>query len=306
VPLSEQLRDELAGITPVRECDRLAELSGLFHSAGTVHLRARHELSLELDLGGSAATRRAFSLLRSFAVEPEIRTYRRRAFDRSTRYQLRIPGDVGTLELLRRAGVLTAGHAPLERPPQRVVRRSCCRGAYLRGSLLGAGSLTGPRGLHLEIRAASVEGACFLAEVAERERVRLSVLDRGSHAVAYAKGADAVAQLLAAAGASGVVLELAERAVLGSTRAAANRLANADHANLVRAGRAAHEQLRAVRTLQAEDRLADLPETLHEVARLRLRHPTLSLRELAARCDPPASKAAVHRRLRKLVRMAED
>ncbi|MGH8709629.1 MAG: LysR family transcriptional regulator, partial [Burkholderiales bacterium] len=28
------------------------------------------------------------------------------------------------------------------------------------------------------------EGARFLAEVAERERVRLSVLDRGSHAVA--------------------------------------------------------------------------------------------------------------------------
>ena len=39
VSLSEDLRHELAAITPRSECDRLAELSGLFHSAGSVHLR---------------------------------------------------------------------------------------------------------------------------------------------------------------------------------------------------------------------------------------------------------------------------
>jgi DNA-binding transcriptional regulator WhiA len=44
---------------------------------------------------------------------------------------------------------------------------------------------------------------------------------------------------------------------------------------------------------------------LREVAALRLRYPTLSLRELAARCDPPTTKASVHRRLEKLVLLAE-
>ncbi len=48
-----------------------------------------------------------------------------------------------------------------------------------------------------------------------------------------------------------------------------------------------------------------LPERLHEVARLRLRYPTLSLRELATKCDPPATKASVHRRLHKLRELAE-
>ena len=39
--LSDDLRNELAGIAPRQQCDRLAELSGLFHAAGTVHLRGR-------------------------------------------------------------------------------------------------------------------------------------------------------------------------------------------------------------------------------------------------------------------------
>jgi len=298
--LSDDLRNELAGIAPRQECDRLAELSGLFHAAGTVHLRGRGEVAVHLDLASSAVARRAFSLLRGFGVESEIRTYRRRAFERETRYQLHVAGGPHAVQVLHEAGVLTAGLAPLERPPKRVVARSCCRSAYLRGALLGAGSLSGPRSPHLELRAASLEGAEFLAGLAEAEDVPLKVADRGRHAVAYAKGAEAIAGLLAAAGASDAVLVFEERAVLGSTRASANRLANADHANLVRTSRAAHAQLRALRRLD----LDTLPPKLRDIADLRLRHPTLSLRELALRCDPPATKSAAHRRLQQLVRLA--
>jgi cell division protein WhiA len=298
--LSDDLRNELAGIAPRQECDRLAELSGLFHAAGTVHLRGRGEVAVHLDLASSAVARRAFSLLRGFGVESEIRTYRRRAFERETRYQLHVAGGPHAVQVLHEAGILSAGLAPLERPPKRVVARSCCRSAYLRGALLGAGSLSGPRAPHLELRAASVEGAQFVAGLAAAEGVRLAVADRGRHAVAYAKGAEAIAGLLAAAGASDAVLVFEERAVLGSTRAAANRLANADHANLVRTSRAAHAQLRALRRLDLET----LPPKLREIADLRLRHPTLSLRELALRCDPPATKSAAHRRLQQLVRLS--
>jgi cell division protein WhiA len=299
--LSEDLRNELAAIAPRQECDRLAELSGLFHAAGSVHLRGRGEVSVHLDVASSAVARRAFSLLRAFRVGAEIRTYRRRAFDRATRYQLHVAGDARALQVLHEAGVLTAGLAPLERPPKRVVARSCCRAAYLRGALLGGGSLSGPRSRHLELRTSSVAGAEFVAAVARSEGVPLAVVDRGRYAAAYAKGAEAIADALAAAGASDAVLALEERAVMGATRASANRLANADHANLVRTSRAAHDQIRAVRRLD----LDALPPKLREIAELRLRHPTLPLRELALRCEPPATKSAAHRRLRKLVRLAD-
>jgi cell division protein WhiA len=298
--LSDELRSELAAIDPARGCCRLAEVSALFHSAGSVHLRGRGRVALHLDLATSAIARRAFSLLRQLGIHSEIRTYQRRAFDRSTRYQLHVAGDEESLAALVEAGVLDARHAPLERPPKRVVGRSCCRGAYLRGALLGGGSLSGPRSPHLELRTTSLEGAEFIRSVAAGAGVHLGVLDRGRHAVAYAKGFDAIESVLTLAGAGDAVLAFEERSIVASARAEANRLANADHANLVRTSRAAQEQLEAVRALQREGALERLPDRLHEVARLRLRYPQLPLRELAAKCEPPSSKASVHRRLKKL------
>ena len=297
---SEDVREELALIEPARECDRRAELSALFHAAGSLHLRGRGQWALHLDLASGAAARRAFALLRDEGIRSEIRTYRRRAFDRSTRYQLHLEGGEEALRVLTEAGVLDARHAPLERPPLRVVARSCCRRAYLRGAFLGGGSVTTRRSPHLELRTASGEGASFLVETAKREGVKLTTLERRTHAAAYAKSWDAIESALALMGASDIVLALEERSVLAATRGQANRLANADHANLVRTSRAAQAQLEAAERLRADGRLERLPDALREAAELRLKHPTHSLQELAARADPPASKAAMHRRLRRV------
>jgi DNA-binding protein WhiA len=301
MPLSADLRDELAQIAPLRRCCRLAELSALFHVSGAWHLRGG-TVAVHLDLASSAAARRAFALLRDEGVRSEIRTYRRRAFDRATRYQLHTDVDEQALAVLREAGVLSTSGAPLERPPRRVVGRACCRGAYLRGALLGAGSLSGPRDPHLELRTATAEGARFLVEVAEREGVRLNLAERRGHAIAYAKGHEAIGDVLALAGAGDAALSLEEHAVVAATRARANRLANADGANLVRAARAAHRQLAAIRALD----LDGLPPDLAEIAELRLRHPSASLRELAAKARPPITKAAAHRRLSAVVARAES
>ena len=300
--LSDDLREELSQIAPESECDGLAELSGLFHVAGSVHLRGRGEITLHLDLVTSGVARRAFALLRAVGVDSEIRTYQQHAFDRATRYQLHVEGSPHAYATLHRAGVLDASHRPLEHPPQRVLARRSSRRAYLRGALLGAGSLSGPRDPHLEIRTAEVEGARFLAQVAAREGAALHVLDRGRHGVAYAKGIEPIADLLVAAGAADTVIVLEESSVVSAIRADANRLANADHANLVRTSRAAHAQLEAVRRLE----LDALSDDLRELAHLRLRHPTASIAELASRCRPPRTKASAYRRLRRLQELAAD
>ena len=299
--LSEQLRDELAAIAPRRRCCSLAELSALFHSAGTWHLRGHGELAVHLDLASPAAARRAFSLLREFRVRSEIRTYRRRAFDRATRYQLHVDVDERAAEVLREAGVLSARGAPLERPPKRVVGRSCCRGAYLRGALLGAGSLSGPRDAHIELRAASIDGASLLTEIAGREGIELATLERRTHAAAYAKSTETIADLLAVAGASETALRLDEHGVIAATRAEANRLTNADGANVKRTVAAAREQLAVIEQLDVDS----LPTKLREIATLRQRHPSLSLAELAQKCRPQITKAAAHHRMATLKTLAE-
>jgi hypothetical protein len=301
---SEDVREELARIAPKRACDRRAELSALFHSAGVLHLRGKGDWGLHLDLGSGAAARRALVLLRESGIPSEIRTYRRRAFDRGTRYQLHVEGDEDTLRVLVRAGVVDHRHAPLARPPRRVVGRACCRAAYLRGAFLGGGSISLGRSPHLELRTASPAAAAWLAALARDEGIELGTAERAGHALAYAKGWEAIESLLVTMGAAETALALEERAVVAQTRGRANRLANADHANLVRTSVAAREQLEAIAALQADGSLEQLPLELREIAELRTRHPADSLRELAARTDPPVTRAAAHRRLRRLEELA--
>src|SRR5439155_25832313 len=121
-------------------------------------------------------------------------------------------------------------------------------------------------------------------------------------AVAYVKGTEAIADVLVSAGAIDVVLVLEERSVMAAIRADANRLANADHANLVRTSRAAHAQLDALQRLDVDA----LPDDLRELALLRVRHPTASIADLGRRCRPPLTKSSAYRRLRRLQELAAE
>jgi DNA-binding protein WhiA len=304
MPLSEEVRAELAAIKPRKACCRLAELSALIRGAGSIHLRGRGRIAIHLDVASPAVARRVFSLLKGYGVASEIHTFRRQAFERARRFRINIEDDARAVQALNEMGVVDSALAPLERPPTRVIDRPCCRASYLRGAFLAAGSVSGPRNAHLELRAASVEGAELLASLGREEGFTLAVHDRGRHAVAYLKDREAIAGLLAFLGAHEAALKLQESSVLAATKARANRLANADHANIVRASRAADAQIRAIQRLEAAGRLEHLPAELREVAALRSRHPTLSLRELARRLRPPATKAAAHRRLAKLQKLA--
>ena len=304
--LSANARAELAALVPQRRCDRLAEISALFHTAGAVHLLGRGVLSFHLDLAETAVARRAYSILKQLRVASEIRTYHRRSFDRAARTQLLVAGSAHAIEILTQAGVLGDGGVPLDRPPGKVVARSCCRSAYLRGAFLGAGSLSGPASPHLEIRTPLHAGAAFVRSVASAAGVRLRVADRDSHSIAYAKGWETIEAYLSVAGATDTVLALEERALVAELRAEANRLANADHANLVRQSRSARTQLEALRLLDEEGVLDGLAPALQSAADLRRRHPSLSSRELAARADPPVTKAAMAARLTRLVALARE
>jgi DNA-binding protein WhiA len=303
VALSESLREELVRVAVKRDCDRLAELSALFHTAGRAHLEGRGRISVHLDLAGAAVARRAFALLRAFDIDSEIRTYRQRAFDQQNRFQLHVAGSPRALQLLNEAGVLDSALAPIEIPPAHVVARSSCRAAYLRGALLGAGSLSAPPSLHLEIRTTSLDGARFLAELAAREGIELQVTERDRHAAAYAKGAEAVTGVLATAGASEMVISLAERSVIGEARAGTNRLVNAEQANIARSTRAALAQLEAIRRLERQGALESLSPALRRAAGLRLGNPHRSVAELARRAGIP--KPTLHGRLRRLQELAE-
>ena len=85
-------------------------------------------------------------------------------------------------------------------------------------------------------------------------------------------------------------------------RERANRLTNADAANLSRQAAAAARHRAAI---AAAGGLDHLPPDVRLVAELRLAHPEATLAELATLARPPLSKAAVAGRLRRLAQSVE-
>lgn len=168
---SEDVRHELVERPPAKSCCRLAFLSGLIRHAGSLQVRSGGELAAVAELADPAAARLAFTLLRERGADCEILSFREHRFQRRNRVLLRIAGGT-SIQLLHEAGVLSEALTPLERPPRRLLNRACCRGAYLRGALVAAGSVSAPRHpAHLEVRTAELEAAEALAEVAAAEEI---------------------------------------------------------------------------------------------------------------------------------------
>jgi DNA-binding protein WhiA len=83
-------------------------------------------------------------------------------------------------------------------------------------------------------------------------------------------------------------------------RSSINRRGNCDAANADKQVEAAHAQLADIKALITIGEFNRLPQEIRECARLRLDNPEFSLTEIGQACDPPVSKSAVARRLKKL------
>jgi DNA-binding protein WhiA len=260
-------------------------------------MRAGGELAVQLERVDAGVARLVFGMLRAAGADSEIVSYREPRFGRRNLVALRLHGQ-RSLQLLHELGVLSSGLRPLPAPPRRVIARSCCRGAYLRGALVAAGSVSAPREPgHLELRAEDTDAADLLAAVAGGDGLELRVAARRGHAVAYTKSKRTIRDLLVHVGAHDAALSFEEAAVISATREQANRQTNCDEANLARQGAAARAQRDAIRRID----LDGLSPPLRQVAELRLRHPDLSLADLGRRARPPLPKSTVARRMRRLV-----
>jgi DNA-binding protein WhiA len=307
---TRSFREELARVEEKQPCCRMAAVAGLVHTAGSFLIRGgttdeeRYEVRLVTTV--QAAAKMAYSQFKAFGAEGELLTRREPRFQHRLMYEVHLKGSPATLQALNEMGMLSDSFELQPGISRRLVKKSCCRGAFLRGCLIGAGSANAPqKEAHLEIVTSNeafcddLVGLLKGLDLHPGQRVR-----RGNYVV-YLKGRDEVSGLLALAGAHVTALHVEEQAVLKEVRSRANRLANCDSANTRRTGTAASRQLEAIAALERSGRLAALPLALREMAELRMQHPYLNLSELAEAGDEGLTRSAVNHRLRRLVMAAE-
>ena len=295
--LSDDLREELAAISPSSDCDRLAELSGLFHVAGRAHLRGRGSVDVHLDVSSSTVARRAFALLRAFGVDvgdPHLPAPRIRQGDSLPAPRRGLRGRLRDAPPRRRARPLPPAAAPAagprRRPPLLRSRVPSRRAARLRHAERPAGP-------------------------APRDP------DGGGRRRSLPRGSRDAARRRAPRPGTALSRDRLREGNRGDRRRPRRRRRRRPRARARGAGRARRDarrreparerrpreprphgpcRARAARGASRASTSTRFPTTCARSPLLRLRHPTASTAELARRCKPGLSKAAAYRRLRRL------
>lgn len=298
---SRRVRTELAHLRAPRDCCRRAELHVFVRAAGTLHFLSAGRFALEIEAPDAAVARAVYAALRGLGASPEIRLFSPGRAHPHERYVVRVESD--DRDLLARAGAIGENGLPATGVPKDISSRRCCTGAYLRATFVAHGTVSPPRSpAHLEIRAMDDEAAAGLVKLGRVVGARMRVrAHRG--VAAYTKDVSSVGALLASMGAHQAYLDWEAGSVWATVRNEANRLANADRANVRRTVTASVTQREAIRRLDADGRLDRIPPALRDAARMRLEHPDASFEELAALLH--ISKSAIADRIRRLVALAD-
>jgi DNA-binding protein WhiA len=147
-----EVKDDIARVEAVCPTCDLAELSALIRVCGTLSWRGPGRYSIRIATETGAVARTLIKLSHKvFDLETEL-TVRRSNLHKSRNYLIVIPEQPGLEEALLRMGILRQGRGVVSGIAPGLVRRECCRRAYLRGAFMAGGFIADPRGdFHLEI-----------------------------------------------------------------------------------------------------------------------------------------------------------
>lgn len=299
-----EVKDELSRIEPTcSRCDR-AELSALIRIEGTLSISGEGP-RLELATETASVARTAIRLLHSVYELATNLTVRRSILHKTHNYLITVPSQIGLTDALHDMGILgKEGFEGGIRPE--LVRDACCAGAYLRGAFLGGGYIADPRGaFHFELAGPSEELIAACLELMREHGMRARYIRRHNMYAIYIKGIEQITAFLAFVGAHQSALAIENARVIKSVRNDTNRRVNAEIANQLKTTRASMQQIECIRRLVGQKGIEAIPESLREVALLRLKHPDASVKELGELADPPLSKSAVYHRMRRIAAMID-
>ncbi|MZP29384.1 DNA-binding protein WhiA [Heliobacterium undosum] len=305
---SVETKEELARIQPRRRCCQLAELAALFRMDGSLQISGEQGVSLTVSTESASSARKIFRLIKAvFGLQTQILVRRKRRLKKSNVYVISLPARVGGRDVLQELGITDSQGIFSFEPPSELLKRQCCRRAYLRGAFLGGGSVNSPEGTyHLEIITNDETHARTLSELLHRFGLTAKVSQRKGWFIVYLKESEQIVEMLSIIGAHSALLNFENVRIVKGMRNQVNRLVNCETANLNKTVDAALRQTEMIQLVQSRVGLGNLPPQLREIAELRLQFPDASLKELGQMLNPPVGKSGVNHRLRRLESLAEE
>ena len=180
--------------------------------------------------------------------------------------------------------------------------------AYLRGAFLAGGSVNNPEtsSYHLEIYSMYKEHSEALVELMNEFNLNAKLIERKKGYITYLKEAEKISDFLGLVGAVQAMLKFEDVRILRDMRNSVNRIVNCETANLNKTIGAALRQVENIKYIDSTIGIDKLPERLQEVARLRIEHQDVTLKELGEMISSgTVSKSGINHRLRKIDEIAD-
>ncbi len=303
-------KNEISKIVITNKCCQLALLSALIKMTGTVQIHGVNKIGVRLSTENASIARMLFSLLKScFDINTRVVVRKNKHLKKNNNYTLYIDSEMGSLEILKAAGIMQEGDKGLKlnyKLPHHLIKKSCCRKAYLRGVFLGGGSISDPeKTYHLELVTNSEDFAEDIKDVLNHYQLGAKVVERKGNYVVYLKEGENIVNFLNIIGAHNALLNLENVRIYKEMRNNVNRIVNCETANLDKTLNAALRQIENIKYIRDTIGLEKLPAGLAEIAELRLEYKEASLKELGEMMSPVVGKSGVNHRLRKLDQIAE-
>lgn len=291
------VKNELCNIKYDKRCCLRAHLAGIAGFCGLVSFEEGKQI-FKMRTENAAIARRAFSLIKElYGIKAEIKTAKKIHS---------IIVEKGYESMLSELGYMTGGVVKFYADPF-VMHDDCCKTAFLAGAFLGGGYVKTPKnGYHFEIKTHYRDLSRDLCDIINEVGFEAKSVIRKSEYVVYIKQSDAICDILGYLGATDAMLELCNVKILKDVRNNITRKVNCDTANITKAADAAAVQLNAINVIKSKIGLEAIPESLEQVARLRIEYPEANLTELGNMLVPPISKSGVNHRLKKIMKMAEE
>ncbi len=305
---SGETKNELARITSESQCCQAAELSAILRLNGRLELSRNKKKVLCITTDNAGIARKSFKLFKSLFHFPlTVIMETRRRFNTNRFYIVRAQLDTEHMAVLRHLGLVDKENGLVFGVAPEMVRKRCCKRAYLRGAFLARGSVSRPGGsYHLEMVFPNFELAQSVQKMSESLGIHFRIMERKGSVVLYLKGSDQIADYIRLMGANYALLEFENMRIYKSMKNQVNRQVNCETANMEKTLEAAWRQVETIEHLISRYSLEGIPEQLRELALLRLDYPDSTLKELGEMLTPQLSKSGVAYRMKKLEHLAEN
>ncbi|MDO5041662.1 MAG: DNA-binding protein WhiA, partial [Peptoniphilus sp.] len=164
---SSLVKAELAKTSVEGNCDVIAEIAGFVPMCGSLKFTGAGMI-LGFNTESAPVARRLFTFLkRYYSDEVNVKFSKSKQLKKNNIYSVVLENESETkmllddIDYLRGANVFMPNYAP-----HRILKDDCCKRAYIRGSFLGAGSISNPKKYyHLEFVCNNEAHSKFLSEI---------------------------------------------------------------------------------------------------------------------------------------------